>query len=344
MFKKNHKGYFRRLLFVFLFLVMPLNFANASDEDDGDFVMHHVADSHTWHICTINDLHVTFHLPVVIYSENRGLDIFSSSQFFDKDHKKVYYNSYSLNSHDKVVSLDAGNIFYDFSITKNVSCLFISIIMLFFVFIKMAKQYNYNEKDIKISNYYVPRGLNGFLEQMICFVKNEIAVPCIGKTKYIRFMPYLLTAFFFIWINNLMGLLPGWGNLTGNVSCALVLASFTFILTNINGNKHYWGHIFNMPGIPKPLLVIMIPIEIVGIFIKPMTLTIRLFANITAGHIILLSIINLIFIFKSPLTGLISVPFGTFMLCLKLLVAFLQAYVFTLLSAIYIGKAMEEHH
>jgi len=344
MFKKNHKGYFRRLLFVFLFLVMPLNFANASDEDDGDFVMHHVVDSHTWHICTINDLHVTLHLPVVIYSENRGLDVFSSSQFFDKHHKKVYYNSYSLNSHDKVVSLDAGNIFYDFSITKNASCLFISIVILFFVFIKMAKQYNYNEKDIKISNYYVPRGLNGFLEQMICFIKNDIAVPCVGEKKYIRFMPYLLTSFFFIWINNLMGLLPGWGNLTGSVSCTLVLASFTFILTNINGNKNYWEHIFNMPGIPKPLLLIMIPIEIIGIFIKPMTLTIRLFANITAGHIILLSIINLIFIFKSPFVGLISVPFGTFMLCLKLLVAFLQAYIFTLLSAIYIGKAMEEHH
>jgi len=282
-------------------------------------------------------LHFTIHLPVVIYSESRGLDIFSSSRFFDSHHKKIYYNSYCLNSHDKIVSSDIENKFHDFSITKNVTVLLVSVMILFFFFINIAKNY-------KKEKYYIPRGFNSLLEQGICFIRDEVAIPNIGKKKYINFMPYLLTVFFFIFLNNLMGLLPGWGNLTGNISVTFVMAFFTFILTILNGNKNYWSHIFLPPGIPKLLYPLMIPIEIIGVFIKPVTLTIRLFANITAGHIILLSIINLIFIFKTPLLALISVPFGTFMFLLKLLVAFLQAYVFTLLSAIYFGTAVEESH
>jgi F-type H+-transporting ATPase subunit a len=198
-------------------------------------------------------------------------------------------------------------------------------------------------KRYKQNIYTVPRGFWGFLELIIGFVKNEIAIPNIGTKMHLHFMPYLLTIFFFIWINKLMGILPGSANVTGNISVTLVLASFTFIMTAIYGNKDYWGHVFNPPGIPKWLLPIMVPIEILGLFIKPISLMIRLFANITAGHIILLSIIGLIFVFKTALAGIVTVPFGTFMFLLELMVAFLQAYIFTLLSAIYFGMAVETH-
>jgi len=150
----------------------------------------------------LNDLHLTIHLPVVIYSESKGLDIFSSSKFFDSHHKKIYYNSYSLNSHDKVVSSNIENIFYDFSITKNVAVLFLSVLILFFFFISIANKY-------KKKKYYIPRGFDVILEQMICFIRDEVAIPNIGKKRYTSFMPYLLTIFFFIYLNNLMGLLPG---------------------------------------------------------------------------------------------------------------------------------------
>ena len=156
-------------------------------------------------------------------------------------------------------------------------------------------------------------------------------------------MPYLLSVFFFIWLPNLLGLLPGAANVTGNVSIALVLALFTFVITNINGNKYYWAHVFNPPGVPWWLTPIMIPIELIGLLTKPFSLMVRLFANITAGHIILLSIVGLIFILKNAWIGTVSVPFGAFMFLLKLLVAFLQAYIFTLLSAIYFGAAVESH-
>src|SRR5690606_22364716 len=166
--------------------------------------------------------------------------------------------------------------------------------------------------------------------------------PNIGP-KYKRFLPYLLTIFFFIWFNNLLGLMPGGANLTGNIAVTMVLALFTLILTLVNSNKNYWAHIFKTPGVPIPLLLIMIPIELVGILTKPFSLMVRLFANITAGHIIILSLFSLIFIFESIAVGPISVAFAIFMIFLELFVALLQAYVFTLLSAMYFGGAVEEH-
>ena len=188
-----------------------------------------------------------------------------------------------------------------------------------------------------------PRGIFVLFELLILFVKDEIACPNIGKQHYQRFMPYLLSIFFFIWLNNLLGLLPGAANVTGNISVTLVLALFTFFITNLNGNKHYWRHIFRTSGVPWWLSPIMIPVELLGLFTKPFALMVRLFANITAGHIILLSIIGLIFTLQSTWVGFISVPFSAFMLLLKLLVAFLQAYIFTLLSAIYLGAAVDSH-
>jgi F-type H+-transporting ATPase subunit a len=177
----------------------------------------------------------------------------------------------------------------------------------------------------------------------VIFIRDEVAVKSIGP-RYERYMPYLLTVFFFIWFNNLLGLTPGAANLTGNVAVTATLAIITLLITLFSSNKNYWTHIFWTPGVPLPLRIIMIPVELVGVIVKPFSLAVRLFANITAGHIIILSFISLIFIFRSAYTGFLSVPFGLFISVLELLVAVLQAYIFTLLTAMYIGGAVEEHH
>ena len=188
---------------------------------------------------------------------------------------------------------------------------------------------------------------------MILFVRDDIARPAIGEKYYQRFLPFLLTVFFFIWLNNLLGLIPifpGGANLTGNIAVPMIMALMVLVITTLSGKKTYWQHIFAMPGVPKPVLLILTPVEIMGLFLKPFVLMIRLFANITAGHIIILSFFSLIFIFGeiNPIAGygasVLSVGFVIFMTMLELLVAFLQAYVFTLLSAIYFGTAVEEEH
>ena len=246
------------------------------------------------------------------------------------------YRGYRLNDHEKIVALDPDRTFYDLSITKNVAAMLVSVLILLSMALAAARRYQRQP-------HAVPRGFWALLELLISFVKDEIAIPNIGKQQYARFMPYLLSVFFFIWLNNLLGLLPGAANVTGNISVTLVLALFTFVITNLNGNKHYWGHVFSTPGVPRWLSPIMIPIELIGLLTKPFALMVRLFANITAGHIILLSIISLIFLLQSAWVGAVSVPFGAFMILLKLIVAFLQAYIFTLLSAIYFGAAVESH-
>lgn len=307
-----------------------------SEDKDSDFLMDHIADSHEWHFATIGHTHITLPLPVILFKVGYGIDIFLSNKFINKHHKRVSYKGYILNRKGKIISLDKSKIF-DLSITKNVLSMLVSMLLMCLIFIPAARRYDKEPNK-------TPKGFRMFLEMLISFVRDEIAIPNIGIKKYTKFMPFLLTIFFFIWINNLMGLLPGSANVTGNISVTLALAMFTFFVTNINGNKNYWKHVFNTPGVPKWLLPVMIPVEIIGLFTKPFSLMIRLFANITAGHIILLSIINIIFIFKSSVAGLVSVPFGSFMFMLKLLVAFLQAYVFTLMSAIYFGNAVEDHH
>lgn len=188
-----------------------------------------------------------------------------------------------------------------------------------------------------------PRGGWVVLAFLVNLVRNDIAKANINEKHYRRFTPYLLTLFFFIWLNNFMGLLPGAANVTGNISVTLVLSLFTFFITNLNGSRCYWQHILTPPGIPKWLFPIIVPIEILGVFIKIFTLMIRLFANMLAGHLILLNIIGLIFILKSIFAPMISVPLGAFMVMLDLFVTFFQAYLFTLLSAIYLGAAVVEH-
>lgn len=311
--------------------------ADGREKKEDNFILHHIADAHEWHLATIGHTHITIPLPVILVSPERGVEIFSSNRFLDGHHHPVSYKGYHVNSHEKVVADNPSWRFYDLSITKNVASMLMSMCLLVTVILVAARRY-------KTNPHGTPHGFWGLLEMLICFIRDEIAVPNIGSPHYIRFMPYLLSVFFFIWLNNLMGLLPGAANVTGNISVTLTLALFTLAMTTIHGNKYYWGHIFRPPGVPKWLLPIMIPIELLGVLTKPISLMVRLFANITAGHIILLSIISLIFIFQTSWAGLISVPFGAFMFLLKLVVAFLQAYIFTLLSAIYFGMAVEEAH
>ena len=243
---------------------------------------------------------------------------------------------------------DTNASFLDISITKNVLALFVSIILMLWMFIAAAKGYRKRGEG-------APKGIARILEPLILFVRDDVARPALGDRSD-KFLPYLLTVFFFIFLNNLLGLIPifpGGANLTGNIAVTLVLAVLTFIITNINGTKHYWKDIVNTPGVPwwlKIPLPLMPVVEVVGVFTKPIVLMIRLFANITAGHIIGLGFICLIFIFGQMNVGLgygvsvVSVFFYIFMGILELLVAFIQAFVFTLLSAIYIGMATENPH
>lgn len=322
--------------------------------DIGKFALHHVADAHSWHV--IGDVYIS--LPVILYTAD-GFVSFSSGDFLSDDngkvvvekdgqrfvkfHEKIYYASAVANDHGQFVDLDekhhAANARpMDFSITKNVCTLIISIVILLAVFLSVAKGYRVNKGKS-------PKGIQSWMEPIILFVRDDIARPNLGH-KYERFMPYLLTVFFFIWFNNMLGLvpfLPGGANLTGNIAITVVLATATFLITVFNGNKYYWKHIF-APDVPKLMWIVMIPVEIVGIFTKPIALMIRLFANITAGHILVLSLICLIFVFNSLYIAPVSVAFAVFILGIELLVAFIQAFIFTILSALFIGMAIEEHH
>ncbi|RSK30208.1 F0F1 ATP synthase subunit A [Hymenobacter metallilatus] len=300
----------------------------------GEMILHHIGDSHEWHFATLGDeehgTHFTIPLPVIAYRSAQGLQVFSSSKLAEG---KVY-EGLKL-EHEHLVSEDGSKV-YDFSITKNVASLLLSAALLLIVFTAVARGYAKRGSG-------APKGIQSFFEPIIVFIRDEVAKKSIGP-KYERYMPYLLTVFFFIWFNNLMGLMPGGANLTGNIAVTLTLAVLTLLITLFSSNKNYWHHIFATPGVPKPLLPIMIPVELIGIVVKPFSLMVRLFANITAGHIVTLSFISLIFIFQSIYVSPVSVAFGLFINVLELMVAILQAYIFTLLTAMYIGGAVEEHH
>lgn len=325
----------------FIFNASPVYSSENAEAKGGEteFIMHHVKDSHEWHFATIGHTHYTIPLPVIIYESGAGLKFFMSSDFVDEHHNKIEVDGYFIDEHGHIESSDPSRSFYDISITKNVTTLLLSVILLFVVFLSTASRY---KKD----PLKPPTGIQSFMEPIILFVRDEIARPTIGEKNYERFMPYLLSVFFFIWFNNLMGLLPGAANLTGNIAVTMTLALFTFVITNFSGTKDYWKHIFNTPGVPwwLKLPVPLMPfVEFIGVLTKPFALMVRLFANITAGHIIILSLIALVFIFHSWMVGIVSVLFGLFMMMIELLVAFIQAFVFTLLSAIYFGLATEEH-
>ncbi len=339
----------------------------ASHEEEAfnvnEMIMHHIADAHSVHFYDYVDERgeehsVSLPLPVILWTDN-GLVMFMSSAFhhdetghhvvevggqrFINVHGKIYHASEEANAHGGFYEEHDGHptnaMPLDVSITKNVFFMLVVALLIILIFGSTARFYKKNGS-------VAPKGIASFMEPLIVFVRDDIAKENIGGKHYARFVPFLLTIFFFIWLNNLIGLIPilGSPNVTGNIAVTMVLAVFAFVVVNINGNKHYWGHIFWMPGVPyavRPLLAI---VEFVGIFTKPFALMLRLFANITAGHILVLSLVGLIFILNSVWVSALSVPLTLFISVLELLVAALQAYIFTLLTALFIGAAVDDGH
>lgn len=302
-----------------------------------DLILHHIADAHEWHFIDFGHSSVILPLPVILYSAANGLDVFLSSDFVGSHHGPRVYKGYVLNSHEKISFEDASKgSLYDISITKNVASTLIAVVLMLLVFLSVRKLYVTNKDK-------APSGIQSFMEPVILYITEVIVLPNLGHKNGKKFAPYLLTLFFFILFNNLLGLLPGGANSSGNIAFTCALALITFIVTNVNGNKSYWGHIFAPPGVPIPLYIIMLPVEIIGLLTKPFSLTVRLFANITAGHIIILSLFSFIFIFQSSFVGIGSSLFVIFMTFLEILVAFVQPFIFTMLSALYIGAAVQEH-
>lgn len=349
--------YFGLFLLLFIVNLMPL-YANENEASDGkskvdvqEIVFGHIRDAYEWHLFTYNGTHVSIPLPVIVYSQESGWHAFSSSRLAHNAQYEGFYIAAEGDYAGKVVEKDAqGNEVrpFDISITKTALSMIINSLLLVIIMVGVAHWY----KNRKPSSE-APKGFVGFMEMFVMMVHDDVIVSCVGK-DYKRFAPYLLTAFFFIFINNLMGLVPffpGGGNVTGNIAVTLFLALMTFLAVNIFGTKEYWKEIF-WPEVPtwlKAPVPFMPLIEIFGIFTKPFALTVRLFANIMAGHAIILSLVSIIFITSSlgvvlgTSMTVISVLFSVFMSCLEVLVAFIQAYVFTMLSAVFIGLARVRH-
>lgn len=319
-----------------------------------EVIPHHLQDSHFYNVLTDKNHNTIIGFPLPVILIDNGLVLFCSSKFGHGEKVVEKNGNFYKLYHGKIYKTDAqGTINYDeahhatnekpldFSITKNVANIILTGLLMLLMFGGMAKRY---KKSV------VPSGLGRFLEPIILYVKDDIAIPNIGEKHYKKFMSFLLTIFFFIWILNILGISPLAANVTGNITVTAALAVLTFIITNVSGKSTYWGHIFNplgnsMPWYAKiPLYLLLIPIEVLGIFIKPFSLMIRLFANITAGHIVMMSLLGMIFIFKSWLGGSLSFGLSFAIFIIEFFVALLQAYIFTMLSALYFGFAVEEHH
>lgn len=310
--------------------------------DMNELIAHHISNSHSWNIFGYKndkgeEVEIKLHLPVMAYY--KGDFLFTTSASFEDgatvEHNGIVYKMVD----DHLLVEGSEEAPFDFSFTRNVASMFLSCILLLLVFVGTARTYKKSS---------VPRGGHSLVEMAVLFVK-DIADEQIGKEKSGKYTNYLLTLFFFIWFNNLIGLIPffpGSSNLSGNISFTAILAVFTFILTNWNGTKAYWKHNFTVPGVPALMKVILIPVEIISIFTKPFTLLVRLFANITGGHILVLSLFSIIFIVHSYSMAIPSVLLAFMIFTLELIFGVLQAYIFTLLSALYIGLAVnqEEHH
>jgi len=318
----------------------------AGDFDVTETILEHIRDDHSWHLWG----HTSIHLPVILKTD-KGFEVFSSEALLDEHHEpKVYAGKYNYKLVDgklkivnekEQVDIEANKKLWDLSITKNVASLFVSVFILLVVLLTAARAYK--KRGVTSS----PKGLQSFMEPIILFVRDEIAVPIICAKKAGKYLPFLLTIFFLILTNNFLGLIPffpGGANVSGNIAFTMTLAVCVFIVVNLSANKSYWEHIFWMPGMHWSMKLFLAPIELIGVFTKPISLMIRLFANITAGHILVLSLICLIFIFKTVFASAIAVPFAVFIGMIELLVAFLQAFIFTMLAAMYIGMATEEHH
>tara|TARA_R110000787_G_scaffold109035_2_gene217526 strand:+ start:11742 stop:12818 length:1077 start_codon:yes stop_codon:yes gene_type:complete len=310
-------------------------------------INHHLLDSHDFTFFSDSETgkHYGFSLPVILWDE--GIQLFSSSKFHHGETVAENNGNYYKLYHNKVYRTDAvGTITLDdhhhptqikpldFSITKSVLMIIITGMLMFFAFVGMAKSFKKGP---------IVTGAGRFLEPIILYIRDEIAIPNIGIKKHKKYMPYLLTVFFFVWFLNLFGLTPLGVNVTGNIAITFALALITFIITQFSGNKNYWKHIFWMPGVPVPMKIILAPIELLGVIIKPFALMIRLYANIMAGHIVLMSLIGLIFVFQNWIGSSLTFVLSFAISLIELLVALLQAYIFTMLSALYFGFAVEEH-
>jgi len=318
-----------------------------------EFIDHHLQDSYDFNIFGYKNeageqVHVGFPLPVIIY--DNGVQVFSSSKFHHgEETAEVNGNFYKL-QHGKIYKVDSKNASLtlnekheptnikplDFSITKNVFMIFVVALLMFLLFRSLAKSY--------AKNGNIAAGVGRIFEPIVLYVRDEIAIPNIGERHYKKYMSYLLTIFFFVWFLNIFGLTPFGINVTGNIAVTACLALLTFLITTFTAKKDYWGHIFWMPGVPVLMKIVLAPIELLGVFIKPFALMIRLYANIVAGHIVLMSLIGLMFIFKSWLGSSLSFVLSFAISMIEILVALLQAYIFTMLSALYFGSAVEEHH
>lgn len=331
--------------------------------DPGSTIIGHVSDAHSWHLFDYfskdgAEHAVAIPLPIILINDGR-LDIFSSSKFH---HGHADYKGYRLIGggleKEEIICVDeagsplldeAGAVVkpLDFSITKVPAAIMITVLLLI-VIVMIAK------KGYKVRENQAPKGIQSLVELLVVFVRDDIVRPMIGEKHYEKYLPYMLTLFFFIFFSNCMGLIPFFpagANVTGNIAVTATLALITFFITNLSGNKHYWVDIFNTPGVPAWLKIfpLMPVVELVGVFTKPIVLMIRLFANMTAGHIVILGFVVLIFIFSNTISmgvgagvSFVSVVFSVFISALECLVAYIQAFVFTMLSSLYIGMAVQE--
>ncbi len=308
---------------------------------------HHIQDSYDFVLFSDEEAnkHYGFPLPVILIDE--GLHVFSSSKFHHGETVAESQGKYYALHHGKVYRTDeAGTLEFDeqhhptnfkpldFSITKNVFMIIVTGILMILLFGGLAKSFRKGP---------IATGAGRFFEPIVIYIRDEIAIPNIGEKHYKKYMSFLLTVFFFVWFLNLFGLTPLGINVTGNIAVTFALALLTFLITQFSGNKNYWKHIFWMPGVPVPMKIILAPIELLGVFIKPFALMIRLYANIMAGHIVLMSLVGLMFVFKNWIGSGLSFVLAFAISMIELLVALLQAYIFTMLSALYFGFAVEEH-
>ncbi|MEI9959021.1 MAG: F0F1 ATP synthase subunit A [Ferruginibacter sp.] len=318
--------------------------------DMKEVIFGHIMDAHEFHFFTIKHedgtkTEAAIPLPVILYSPQKGFSFFMASKFEEAEKEgKEDYEGYKL-AEGKIVATDASVKVYDFSLTRNVVQMILALALLVWILTSIGKKYKSGQGVTS-----APKGMQSLIEPVVVFVRDDVAKPNLGY-KADKYLPYLLTIFFFILINNIFGLIPGTANVTGNIAFTVVLGVITFIVMLASSNKHFWLHIFNPPGVPGWVKVILVPVEFMSLFLKPFSLIIRLFANMVAGHIIIICLISLIFIFGqiSPALGysssIISIPFTIFIYFIEILVAFLQAYIFTTLTAVLIGSAIEgDHH
>jgi len=319
---------------------------NPADFKPGDVIMEHIMDNHDFHFAEVNGKHIAIPLPVIVYSPQRGLATFLSSKF---EHGLSTYQGYKLSEKGVIEAvkedgtIDEAVKVYDFSMTRNVVQMILALALLVFLVIGVANKYKKNGANV------APTGFQNALEPVITFIRDEVGKSNLGH-KYEKYMPYLLTVFFFVLICNIFGLIPGSANVTGNIAFTMVLGLISFAVILLSTNSHFWGHIFNppVPGFVKPILLI---VELLGIFTKPFALIVRLFANMVAGHMIITCLIMMIFIFSklSIVAGIgfapVSLGFTIFIYVIEILVAFIQAFIFTNLTAVFIGQSFEgEHH